>query len=123
MSKNLTCCTKKMEERYQLAARRDMQSLLQTSSSGLKLLFSRNVAAFQGKPLTANACSATCVGGLCAFLQGGGGDLPTSEWQGGGVCPFHILRPALIWRSVTRVHAGLRPLKRVGVQRGDYGAA
>lgn len=49
VSKNLTCCTKKMEEKYQLAARRDIQNLLQTSSSGLKLLISRNVAVFQGK--------------------------------------------------------------------------
>lgn len=49
VSKNLTCCTKKMEEKYQLAARRDIQNLLQTSSSGLKFLISRHVAAFQGK--------------------------------------------------------------------------
>ncbi|KAM7424311.1 hypothetical protein PAMA_000582 [Pampus argenteus] len=47
MSKNQTCCTKKMEEKYQLAARRDIQNLLQTSSSSLKFLMSRNVAAFQ----------------------------------------------------------------------------
>ncbi|KAM4631061.1 glypican-5a [Polymixia lowei] len=47
MSRNLTCCTKKMEERYQVAARRDIQNLLQTSSSSLKFLISRNVAAFQ----------------------------------------------------------------------------
>ncbi|CAL1603706.1 unnamed protein product [Knipowitschia caucasica] len=46
-SKNLTCCTKKMEERYQLAAKRDIQNLLQMSSSSLKFLISRNVAAFQ----------------------------------------------------------------------------
>ncbi|XP_010885131.2 glypican-5a isoform X2 [Esox lucius] len=46
-SRNLTCCTKKMEERYQVAARRDVQNLLQTSSSSLKFLISRNVAAFQ----------------------------------------------------------------------------
>lgn len=46
-SKNLTCCTKKMEEKYQVAARRDIQNLLQTSSSSLKFLISRNVAAFQ----------------------------------------------------------------------------
>ncbi|XP_016364771.1 glypican-5-like, partial [Sinocyclocheilus rhinocerous] len=45
--KNLTCCTKKMEERYQVAARRDIQNLLQMSSSSLKFLISRNVAAFQ----------------------------------------------------------------------------
>ncbi|MBN3295392.1 GPC5 protein, partial [Amia calva] len=47
ISKNLTCCTKKMEERYQVAARQDIQHLLQTSSSSLKFLISRNVAAFQ----------------------------------------------------------------------------
>uniref|UniRef100_A0A667WS53 Glypican 5a n=1 Tax=Myripristis murdjan TaxID=586833 RepID=A0A667WS53_9TELE len=46
-SRNLTCCSKKMEERYQVAARRDIQNLLQTSSSSLKFLISRNVAAFQ----------------------------------------------------------------------------
>ncbi|TNM90981.1 hypothetical protein fugu_003270 [Takifugu bimaculatus] len=46
-SKHLTCCTKKMEEKYQLAARRDIQNLLQTSSSSLKFLISRNVAALQ----------------------------------------------------------------------------
>ncbi|XP_053174628.1 glypican-5a [Scomber japonicus] len=47
MSKNQTCCTKKMEEKYQVAARRDIQNLLQTSSTSLKFLISRNVAAFQ----------------------------------------------------------------------------
>ncbi|XP_006780389.1 glypican-5a [Neolamprologus brichardi] len=47
VSKNSTCCTKKMEERYQVAARRDIQNLLQTSSSSLKFLIARNVAAFQ----------------------------------------------------------------------------
>ncbi|XP_042277591.1 glypican-5a [Thunnus albacares] len=47
MSRNQTCCTKKMEEKYQVAARRDIQNLLQTSSSSLKFLISRNVAAFQ----------------------------------------------------------------------------
>uniref|UniRef100_A0A7N8XWK4 Glypican 5a n=1 Tax=Mastacembelus armatus TaxID=205130 RepID=A0A7N8XWK4_9TELE len=47
MSKNLTCCTKKMEEKYQVAARRDIQNLFQTSSISLKLLISRYVAVFQ----------------------------------------------------------------------------
>ncbi|PWA19012.1 hypothetical protein CCH79_00005010, partial [Gambusia affinis] len=47
MSKSSTCCTKKMEEKYQVAARRDVQNLLQTYSSRLKLLLSRYVAAFQ----------------------------------------------------------------------------
>lgn len=36
-----------MEEKYQVAARRDIQNLLQMSSSSLKFLISRNVAAFQ----------------------------------------------------------------------------
>ncbi|XP_075805690.1 glypican-5 isoform X4 [Microtus pennsylvanicus] len=47
VSKNPTCCTRKMEERYQIAARQDFQQVLQTSSSTLKLLISRNAAAFQ----------------------------------------------------------------------------
>ncbi|XP_056184647.1 glypican-5 [Falco biarmicus] len=46
-SKNPTCCTKKMEERYQTAARQDIQQVLQTSSAPLKFLISRNAAAFQ----------------------------------------------------------------------------
>lgn len=36
-----------MEERFQVAARQDMQQVLQTSSSTLKFLISRNAAAFQ----------------------------------------------------------------------------
>ncbi|XP_073698795.1 glypican-5-like [Garra rufa] len=47
LSKNQTCCTKKMEERYQVAARRDIENLIQISSYSLKFLISRNVAAFQ----------------------------------------------------------------------------
>ncbi|XP_061671130.1 glypican-5a [Syngnathoides biaculeatus] len=47
-SKGQTCCTRKMEERYQIAARKDIENLLQTSSSSLKFLISRNVASFQG---------------------------------------------------------------------------
>ncbi|XP_075597620.1 glypican-5 isoform X2 [Balearica regulorum gibbericeps] len=46
-SKNPTCCTKKMEERYQMAAKQDIQQVLQTSSATLKFLISRNAAAFQ----------------------------------------------------------------------------
>ncbi|KAK2920078.1 glypican-5a isoform X1 [Channa argus] len=47
ISRNLTCCTKKIEEKYQVAARRDIQNLIQMSSYSLKFLISRNVAAFQ----------------------------------------------------------------------------
>ncbi|XP_075418831.1 glypican-5 [Tenrec ecaudatus] len=47
ISKSPTCCTKKMEERYQIAASQDMQHRLQTSSSTLKFLISQNAAAFQ----------------------------------------------------------------------------
>ncbi|XP_051495322.1 glypican-5 [Apus apus] len=46
-SKNPTCCTRKMEERYQTAAKQDIQQVLQTSSATLKFLISRNAAAFQ----------------------------------------------------------------------------
>nr|XP_032627567.1 glypican-5-like [Chelonoidis abingdonii] len=46
-SKNLTCCTKKMEERYQIVVKQDIQQVLQTSSSTLKFLISHNAAAFQ----------------------------------------------------------------------------
>ncbi|NWW95077.1 GPC5 protein, partial [Rhynochetos jubatus] len=46
-SKNPTCCTKKMEERYQTAAKQDIQQVIQTSSATLKFLISRNAAAFQ----------------------------------------------------------------------------
>lgn len=48
-TKNPTCCTKKMEERYQAAAKQDIEQVLQTSSATLKFLVSRNAAAFQGK--------------------------------------------------------------------------
>ncbi|NXD27483.1 GPC5 protein, partial [Spelaeornis formosus] len=46
-SKNPTCCTKKMEETYQIAAKQDIQQVLQTSSATLKFLISRNAADFQ----------------------------------------------------------------------------
>ncbi|NXB38089.1 GPC5 protein, partial [Eulacestoma nigropectus] len=46
-SKNPTCCTKKMEEMYQTAAKQDIQQVLQTSSATLKFLISHNAAAFQ----------------------------------------------------------------------------
>ncbi|XP_064568886.1 glypican-5 isoform X4 [Zonotrichia leucophrys gambelii] len=46
-SKNSTCCTKKMEERYQIAAKQDIQQVLQASSATLKFLISHNAAAFQ----------------------------------------------------------------------------
>ncbi|XP_030423207.1 glypican-5 isoform X1 [Gopherus evgoodei] len=46
-SKNLTCCTKKMEERYQIIVKQDIQQVLQTSSSTLKFLISHNAATFQ----------------------------------------------------------------------------
>ncbi|NXO75569.1 GPC5 protein, partial [Sitta europaea] len=46
-SKNPTCCTKKMEERYQTAAKQQIQRVLQTSSATLKFLISHNAAAFQ----------------------------------------------------------------------------
>ncbi|MFT7819174.1 glypican-3-like [Arapaima gigas] len=46
-AKGLTCCSRKMEERYQAAARQNLESSLQASSAGLKLLIIQNAAVFQ----------------------------------------------------------------------------
>ncbi|NWW78565.1 GPC5 protein, partial [Climacteris rufus] len=46
-SKNPTCCNKNMEEKYQAAAKQDIQQALQTSSTTIKFLISCNAAAFQ----------------------------------------------------------------------------
>lgn len=44
-----SCCSKKMEERYQVAARTNMESGLQVVSAQLKRLIIQNAAIFQGK--------------------------------------------------------------------------
>ncbi|XP_064182327.1 glypican-3 isoform X1 [Anguilla rostrata] len=46
-AKGLTCCSRRMEERYLVAARQDMESSLQASSAQLKLLIIQNAAIFQ----------------------------------------------------------------------------
>ncbi|XP_028815688.1 glypican-3 isoform X2 [Denticeps clupeoides] len=46
-SKGLSCCTRKMEERYLLTAKQNMESNLQASTSQLKLLLIQNAALFQ----------------------------------------------------------------------------
>ncbi|XP_029368808.1 glypican-3 [Echeneis naucrates] len=46
-TKGLTCCSKKMEERYQVAARSNMESGLQVVSAQLKRLIIQNAAIFQ----------------------------------------------------------------------------
>lgn len=48
-TKGPTCCSKKMEERYQVAARSNMESGLQVVSAHLKRLIIQNAAIFQGK--------------------------------------------------------------------------
>lgn len=48
-SKGPSCCSKKMEERYQVAARSNMESGLQAVSAQLKRLIIQNAAIFQGK--------------------------------------------------------------------------
>lgn len=48
-TKGPTCCSKKMEERYQVAARGNMESGLQGVSAQLKRLIIQNAAIFQGK--------------------------------------------------------------------------
>ncbi|MEQ2290108.1 Glypican-3 [Ameca splendens] len=50
-TKGPTCCSKKMEERYQVAARSNMESGLQVVSAHLKRLIIQNAAIFQGKQL------------------------------------------------------------------------
>ncbi|XP_026542839.1 glypican-3, partial [Notechis scutatus] len=45
--KALTCCSRKMEERYQGLARSNMEQILQTASMDLKFLIMQNVAIFQ----------------------------------------------------------------------------
>uniref|UniRef100_A0A8C9W7Q6 Glypican-3 n=2 Tax=Scleropages formosus TaxID=113540 RepID=A0A8C9W7Q6_SCLFO len=46
-TKGPTCCSRKMEERYQAVARQNMESNLQASSAQLKLLIIQNAALFQ----------------------------------------------------------------------------
>ncbi|XP_058252197.1 glypican-3 isoform X2 [Hemibagrus wyckioides] len=46
-SKGLTCCSRKMEERYLLTAKQNLESNLQASSAHLKLLIIQNAALFQ----------------------------------------------------------------------------
>lgn len=48
-TKGPSCCSKKMEERYQVAARSNMESGLQVVSAQLKRLIIQNAAIFQGK--------------------------------------------------------------------------
>ncbi|KAK9517722.1 hypothetical protein VZT92_023068 [Zoarces viviparus] len=48
-TKGPTCCSKKMEERYQVAARSNLESGLQVVSAQLKRLIIQNAAIFQGK--------------------------------------------------------------------------
>eukprot|EP00064_Thunnus_orientalis_P011616 superscaffoldBa00001693_g11647 len=47
-TKGPSCCSKKMEERYQVAARSNMESGLQVVSGQLKRLIIQNAAIFQG---------------------------------------------------------------------------
>ncbi|KAM8952902.1 glypican-3 [Pelodytes ibericus] len=47
VTKTSTCCSKKMEERYQVAARLNMEQLLQSASAKLKFLIIHNAAIFQ----------------------------------------------------------------------------
>lgn len=54
-TKGLTCCSKKMEERYLVAARGNMESGLQVVSAQLKRLIIQNAAIFQGRQAAAAA--------------------------------------------------------------------
>uniref|UniRef100_A0A8I5KYY0 Glypican-3 n=1 Tax=Homo sapiens TaxID=9606 RepID=A0A8I5KYY0_HUMAN len=48
LPKGPTCCSRKMEEKYQLTARLNMEQLLQSASMELKFLIIQNAAVFQG---------------------------------------------------------------------------
>ncbi|XP_057616767.1 glypican-3 [Chionomys nivalis] len=48
LPKGPTCCSRKMEEKYQLTARLNMEQLLQSASMELKFLIIQNAAIFQG---------------------------------------------------------------------------
>ncbi|XP_042749151.1 glypican-3-like, partial [Lagopus leucura] len=45
--KGSTCCSRRMEEKYQVAARQNMEQLLQSASMELKFLVIQNAAVFQ----------------------------------------------------------------------------
>ncbi|XP_063288112.1 glypican-3 [Pelobates fuscus] len=47
VTKTSTCCSKKMEDRYQVASRLNMEQLLQSASAKLKSLIIQNAAIFQ----------------------------------------------------------------------------
>ncbi|XP_053332618.1 glypican-5a [Clarias gariepinus] len=47
ISSSATCCTRKVEEGFQTTVHQDIQNLLQTFSSNLKLLITQNIAALQ----------------------------------------------------------------------------
>jgi len=49
LPKGPTCCSRKMEEKYQLTARLNMEQLLQSASMELKFLIIQNAAVFQGE--------------------------------------------------------------------------
>ncbi|KAF4788972.1 glypican-3-like protein [Turdus rufiventris] len=51
--KGSTCCTRKMEEKYQASARLNMEQLLQSASMELKFLVIQNAAVFQGEKFLA----------------------------------------------------------------------
>lgn len=60
--KGFTCCSRKMEEKYQATARMNMEQLLQSASMELKFLVIQNAAVFQGER-----------GGWSRQVVGGGG--------------------------------------------------
>ncbi|KAJ6653792.1 hypothetical protein lerEdw1_008722 [Lerista edwardsae] len=51
LPKGPTCCSRKMEEKYQVLARSNMEQLLQSASMELKFLIIQNTAVFQGPVL------------------------------------------------------------------------
>ncbi|ROJ29407.1 Glypican-3 [Anabarilius grahami] len=60
--KGLTCCSRKMEERYLLIAKQNMESSLLATSAQLKVLIIQNAALFQGN------CERALFAIFCAAL-------------------------------------------------------
>ena len=69
LPKGPTCCSRKMEEKYQLTARLNMEQLLQSVSMELKFLIIQNAAVFQGEFWTSfeMCCAMAALFGHWAF--------------------------------------------------------
>uniref|UniRef100_A0A3P8SJH5 Glypican-3 n=1 Tax=Amphiprion percula TaxID=161767 RepID=A0A3P8SJH5_AMPPE len=80
-TKGPTCCSKKMEERYQVAARSNMESGLQVVSAQLKRLIIQNAAIFQAFDLVLRHGRNSTLATLKSEFPGLGGGAQSSVGQ------------------------------------------